>query len=250
MAASKALGISQSLLAKVCRRTQFFVRYIFAKSRSKALGRFLPIIENSFRHPWVAGVQLQIRFWPGHGLVERSFMHWDAPVAISVFRRIRGKRRPALCMSLYITRDTLYITQMQGVSRTDVPRDLGSWPKLFMEACRTFSYQEGFREMRVPRAASLYSYHHPYVRPELLPDARERALQRIRKSMEMLYDANALDLGFIPDGRWFKWINPKKALTPQGIDKNLALGLTATQIATNSHLGLGSSCRYQPRLKK
>jgi hypothetical protein len=119
-----------------------------------------------------------------------------------------------------------------------------------MEACRTFFYQEGFKEMRVPRAASLYSYHHPYVRPELLPDARERALQRIRKSMEMLYDANALDLGFIPDGRWFKWINPKKALTPQGIDKNLALGLTATQIATNSHLGLGSSCRYQPRLKK
>jgi hypothetical protein len=52
-------------------------------------------------------------------------MHWDAPVAISVFRRIRGKQRPALCMSLYVTRRTLYIQQLQGVCGTDVPRDLG-----------------------------------------------------------------------------------------------------------------------------
>jgi len=90
---------------------------------------------------------------------------------------------------------------------------------MFMEACRKFAYQEGFKEMRVPRAASLYSYHHPYVRPELLPEARERALQRIRKSMEMLYDANALELGFIPDGRWFKWMDPKIAPGPGPISK-------------------------------
>jgi len=49
------------------RRTLFFVRYILAKPRSKVLGRLLPIIENSFRHPWVAEVRLQIRFWPGLG---------------------------------------------------------------------------------------------------------------------------------------------------------------------------------------
>ena len=201
------------------RRTQFFVRYIMAKSRSKTLAKLLPIIEDSFRHPWVAEVQLQIRFWLGHGLRKRSSMHWDAPVAISVFRRIKGKKRPALCMSLYVTRRTLYIQQLQGVPGTDVPRDLGAWPKMFMEACRKFAYQEGFKEMRVPRAASLYSYHHPYVRPELLPEARERALQRIRKSMEMLYDANALELGFIPDGRWFKWMDPKIAPGLEPISK-------------------------------
>jgi hypothetical protein len=109
-------------------------------------------------------------------------MCWDAPVAISIFRRIRGKKRPAFCMSLYVTRDTLYIQQLQGVSRTDVPRDLGAWSRVLMEACRTFAYQEGFKQLRVPRAASLYSYHHPFIRAELLPDARERALQRIRKS--------------------------------------------------------------------
>jgi hypothetical protein len=81
-----------------------------------------------------------------------------------------------------------------------------------MEACRTFAYQEGFKQVRVPRAASLYSYHHPFICAELLPDARERALQRIRKNMELLYDANALQLGFIPDDRWFEWMNPKIAL--------------------------------------
>jgi hypothetical protein len=86
---------------------------------------------------------------------------------------------------------------------------------MFMEACRTFCYQEEFKEMRVPRAASLYSYHHPFVHPDLLPDARERMLQRIRKSMETLYEANALELGFIPDGRWFKWVNPKTAALPR-----------------------------------
>jgi len=59
----------------------------------------------------------------------------------------------------------------------------------------------------VPRAASLYTYHHPDIRPELLPDGRERALQRIRKNMELIYDKNALDLGLVPDGNWFKWQN-------------------------------------------
>jgi hypothetical protein len=93
-----------------------------------------------------------------------------------------------------------------------VPRNIGgAWPKIFMEACRNFACQEKFKEIRVAKAASLYAYHYPFVRPGLLPDARERALQSIRKSMEMLYDANALELGFIPDGRWFRWINPKIA---------------------------------------
>jgi hypothetical protein len=211
---SRELDISQSFLAKVRRRTLFFVRYILAKSQSKALTRLLPIIENSFRHPWVAEVRLEIHFWPGRGFRGRSFMHWDAPVSISVFRRIRGKKRPAFCMSLYVTRRALYIQQLQGMRGTDVPRDIGAWPKIFMEACRTFAYQEGFEEMRVAQAASLYAYHYAGVRPDLVPDARERALQRIRTSMEMLYDANSLELGFSPDGRWFRWINPKIARQP------------------------------------
>ena len=69
---SRALGRFLSL-SNVRYRILFFARYVLAKSRSKALGKLLPMIENSFRHPWVAGVQLQIRFWPGYGLVEQSF---------------------------------------------------------------------------------------------------------------------------------------------------------------------------------
>src|SRR5262245_24290698 len=177
LAANKTLEIFRRVLSYVRYRMVFFAGYVLAKSRSKALGKLLSTIENSFRHPWVAEVRLQIHFWPGGG---RSFIHWDAPVAISVFRRKRGKKRPALCMSLYVIRDTLYIWQMQGVPQTDVPRDLGLWPKRFMAACQTFAYQEEFKEIRVRRAASLYSYRDPFLNPELLPDARERALQRIR----------------------------------------------------------------------
>ena len=123
-------------------------------------------------------------------------------------------------MSLYATRRTLYIQQLQGIAGTDVPRDLGcAWPKIFMEACRNFADKEGFEEMRVAQAASLYAYHYAGVRPDLVPDARERALQRIRTSMEMLYDANSLELGFIPDGRWFRWINPNIARQPHAISQ-------------------------------
>ena len=206
LAANKILKISRRFHSYVRYRMVFFAGYVLAKSRSKALGKLLSTIENSFRHPWVAEVRLQIRFWPGVGW---SFIHWDAPVAISVFRRIRGKKRPALYMSLYVIRDTLYIQQIQGVAQTDVPRDLGAWPKRFMEACQTFAYQEEFKEIRVRRAAALPSYRDPFLNPELVPDARKRALERIRTSLEKLYDANALELGFVPDGRWFKWMNPK-----------------------------------------
>src|SRR5262245_40746557 len=91
LAANKTLEISRSSLAKVRRLMQYFVRYILAKSQSQTLGMLLPIIENSFRHPWVAEVQLQIGFWPTRGLPlrwnanrERSLLHWDAPVGIAV----------------------------------------------------------------------------------------------------------------------------------------------------------------------
>jgi hypothetical protein len=38
----------------------------------------------------------------------------------------------------------------------------------------------------------------------LLPLARQNALSRIRDSMTRLYDENAADLGFLPDGDWFR----------------------------------------------
>jgi hypothetical protein len=79
---------------------------------------------------------------------------------------------------------------------------------MFIETCRTFARQEGFREVRVPRAESLYSYRNPFLNSQLLPESRNNALIRIRRNMKLIYDANALELGFVPDGDWFKWKNP------------------------------------------
>jgi hypothetical protein len=215
---SRKLELSRSPLGTLYRRTHFLVQYVCARAQPEVVARFLPIVEKSFEHPWVAECELQIRFWPGH---DRTWpwssnslrpMHWDAPIAVSVFRKRRGKRRLALCFSMYLIGKTLHIKQIQGVSGTDVPSELRGWPKMFIEACRTFARQEALNEVKMPRADSLYSYHSPGLNPELLPDSRERAMAQIKKGMELLYDANALELGFIPDGTWFKWRNPNSGL--------------------------------------
>ncbi len=78
-----------------------------------------------------------------------------------------------------------------------------------MEVCRQLARQEGLKGVRVSKAQALYSYRNPYLRPQLLPEARESALQRIRKDMKLIYDANALALGFLPEGRWYRWDVPK-----------------------------------------
>jgi hypothetical protein len=133
-----------------------------------------------------------------------------------VFRKKRGKRKPALGMSLYVIRNNIYVKQLQGVSHTNAPSELRAWPKLFIETCQMFAIQNDFKTVRVPRADSLFSYHHPSPDIRLLPDARERAIERIRRDMKFLYDKNALELGFVPDGYWFRWINPKAApVSPQ-----------------------------------
>lgn len=177
----------------------------------------MPIVEKAFEHSWVADVELQLRFRLGHERVwlwrkdPHRPMHWDAPIAISVFRNKRGKRRVAFCFSIYIVGGNLHIKQIQGIFGTDIPSELRAWPKIFIETCRTFACQETLREVRVARADSLYSYHTPSLRRDLLPDARQRSLERIRKNMTLLYDANALELGFVADGIWFKWPNPSLA---------------------------------------
>jgi hypothetical protein len=201
------------------RRILFFCRYLSAKAHSKTIVDLLPIVESSFDHPWVAGVEMEIRFWPGretrferwwrtYKSLPKQSMSWDAPVAISVLRKRKGKKRQALCLSMYVSGGTLYIGQLQGVLGTDPPDELRPWAKIFIGACRTFVRQKRMREVRIPRANSLYSYRNPHVSPNLLPDARINILRRIRRDMELLYDANALDLGFVPDGEWFSWKNP------------------------------------------
>ena len=122
-----------------------FALYLSARAHSKTLEKLVPIVEDAFTHPWVAGVELKIRFWPGNetwfGRLWRlyrslptSSMHWDAPVAVSVFRKRNGKKKLALCMSLYVVDRTLYVGQLQGVAGTDIPKELRAWPKLFVRS--------------------------------------------------------------------------------------------------------------------
>src|ERR1700756_3326842 len=123
------------------RRIAFLFHYLAARVQSKSIRRLLPIVEKSFDHTWIARVDLNIRFSPGRETrlyrlwrlfkcIPRSdLMHWDAPVAVSIFRKRRGVERQALCMSLFVRAGILYIVQLQGVVGTDVPKDVRPWPK-------------------------------------------------------------------------------------------------------------------------
>ena len=212
---SAAASLDRLSSQKLRRRWRFFARNLRARAHSRKIHRFLPVLAEAFNHPWIAGVELKIRFWPGNettvGRLWRMYkslpaqsMHWDAPITVTVFRERRGKKRQALCMSFYVAGDVLYIAQIQGVWKTDVPKELRAWPRIFIEACRTFAQRENLRAVMVPKAATLYSYRNPFLMPDLLPWARQNALSRIRDSMKMLYDKNAVDLGFRPDGDWFR----------------------------------------------
>jgi hypothetical protein len=216
---AEAAGMQESdrsLSQRFRRRLNFAIQYIEARRRSKLIAKLLPILQSSFNHPWVAEVEIRLRFWPNNETrlgqlwrqyksMPHQFMNWDAPIAISVFRERRGKKKQALCMSIYLMKDVLYIGQIQGIAGTDAPKELRDWPKIFMECCRTFARQEGLKEVRVPKAISLYSYRNPYVNLQLTQRAQDNTRDRIRRSMQLLYDANAQQLGFVCDGDWFKW---------------------------------------------
>ena len=221
--------VDRSIAGRLCRRTLFFVRYSMAQMQSRTIGKLLPIVEDSFDHPWVSRIELKIRSRPGddakssdrgsNQVLSSGLVHWDAPVTVCVFRRRRAKDRPALCMSLYVSGGTVNIVQLQGVLRTDPPKEIRLWPRKFIEVCRTFVRQERLKAVKVARADSLYSYRKPYVNPELPLVAREETVQRIRKSIELIYDVNAIALGFIPNGDWFQWENPEPRIFGNGAIK-------------------------------
>ncbi len=106
-------------------------------------------------------------------------------------------------MSFYLVKGTICIVQIQGIAGTDAPKELRAWPRIFIEACRTFARQESLREVRIAKAETLNSYRDPHLSPYLLPEARAHALQRIRRNMKLLYDTNALELGFVSDDAWY-----------------------------------------------
>ena len=77
-------------------------------------------------------------------------------------------------MIAYIRAKILFIAQLQGVAGTDVPEELRPWPKVFIDACRTFACQQGLREVRVAKASTLASY--PSGHLETLSEGRKKAL--------------------------------------------------------------------------
>jgi hypothetical protein len=97
-----------------------------------------------------------------------------------------------------------------GHRRNSAPKELRDWPKIFIESCRAFARQEGLEEVRLPKAETLYSYRNPHVNLQLTQNAQERTRERIKQSMELLYNANAEQLGFMSDGGWFKWQVPSR----------------------------------------
>lgn len=211
--------VDRSVAARLRRRILFFGRYLVARAQVRRIERLLLVLEESFRHPWVTRIEVKIQPRPGRGTrwavrhigpsgsSERGLVHWDAPVTVCVFRKKRCAERPALCMSLYLSNRAVHVVQLQGVPQTDPPRGVRLWPVKFIEACRDFAIEERLDEVKVAKAETLYSYRNPTVNSELPKAAREETVQRIRRTMELLYDANALSAGFAPDGDWFKWTN-------------------------------------------
>jgi hypothetical protein len=232
------------IMSGVRRRLVFLFRSLLAKAASRSINRLLPIIEKSFDNPWVARVELKIHFRAGHetklhrfwrllnSLPRSDFMHWDAPVTVSVFRKRRGKEQQALCMSFYIRSGILYIVQLQGVRGTDIPKELRPWPKIFIDACRKFACEQGLREVKVAKASTQVPYG-----GLALTEEQQKAVPRIRRDMELLYDRNALDLGLVPDGKWFRWQNAKSirdyqpTILRRAIPAAASVALTATTTA-------------------
>jgi hypothetical protein len=200
--------------ASILRRGQFLVYSLVATGRSKTISNFLPIAKRAFDHPWIVGFELKIRFFPGNEKDPYRFkQHWDAPIGVTVFKKRSGKKRPfqvpAFYMSFYLIGGVVHIRQLQGVSGTDLPKDLRAWPEIFVKACKDFVRQERQNGVWIPRAESLHGYHAPWTWPYLSPTEREVAESRIRFSMRARYDQTARNLGFEIDGDWYKWQNPR-----------------------------------------
>ena len=165
-------------------------------------------IRNTFDHPWVCDVDLEWRRRNGGSMVEGRLVHWDAPIAVLIFRKSKRRRHVAFCMSCYVAGDVISIMQIQGVFAVDIPAALRNWPQLFVQSCQSFAEENNLRQVRVAKASSLYSYHNATVRGDT-QEAIDKARAQIQQRMRGHYDGTAKELGFVETGRWLIWSNPK-----------------------------------------
>ena len=213
------------------RRWTFLVRFMTARAQIDAIERLEPILEKFFESQWIAEARVKFRFWPGAEdrevripwssnkfLVRLRLLpwrkqgcpaHWGAPVTVTISKTNEGDTpKTVRYMSLFLEDDVIHIVQLQGVPLIEMPKGLRDWAERFVKACMEFARQENFRAVRLARADSLYSYHHPDIRWYFTPIQRAQTLKRIRAGFEKHHDENARTLGFIPEIHWYRWENP------------------------------------------
>ena len=204
----RALGFEEpNSLVLIAWRWRFYLRYLASVRHRKKLENLLQVVENRFRHNWVTSVEVQTRSSPG--LVKGSkSVFWDAPVTVTIYRKTKQKKtKPALCMSMYVAGNVIYIKQLQGVFALDVPTPLRCWPKLFVEACIELAVVSGFQQVRVAKAETLPSYKNPFLQTGNQAEF-EKARDGVRERMLMHYDGTAKELGLSDNGKWYIWTNP------------------------------------------
>lgn len=197
--------VPYKVLGQCFGRGKFFLRYLAALASSRRIERLMPIVQQVFHHDWVQGMRIEFLVQYGFTKEPGRCISWDAPVALTIHGTKRGKKKPALGMSLYVQGSTLYIQQLQGVAGIFIPLDLQDWPIRFIEACKVFARQEGYKAVMLPRAETLHSYRRPTVKSST--DVPPQKLLQLRESMRLRYDVTALQLGFVPAKNWFVWKN-------------------------------------------
>jgi hypothetical protein len=230
--------IENSWRGKWFRRRAFYIRYYRARRSWSPLRRLEPILKEHFKiqekndkNDWIAGVIVRLRAWPGKE--DREFLiswpgnrfllrlrlfpwreqgclaSWSAPVTVLVFKKGKDGGKPTVVryMSLFVEDDRIYVAQLQGIPKIEMPPGLKDWAERMLRACMQFAQEENLRGVSVALAQSQFSFHHPYVHAGLSPDVRQLEAERIRQRMQIHHDGSARALGWSLEGAWFKWNN-------------------------------------------
>ena len=232
---ARCVSIEDSLPGKMARRWNFLQRFLAARAQRDIISRLEPIVDRHFQHEWLAGVSVRLRFWPNdedRELIipwgkdqnfirvrwmpwreEKNPAKWGAPITVSVYKHGKngGRRETVRYMSLFVTDGIVSIAQLQGVPLIEMPKGIRDWAERFVKAAMEFAQAENLRAVRVARAHTLYSYHHPWLWPGLEKEVFAREWKRIRNNIETYHDETARTLAFKEEEDWFVWENPKYA---------------------------------------
>lgn len=227
----RKVSLEKSLMGKVVRRWNFLSRWARARAKWEMVRRFEGVLAKQFEHEWLAGVSVQLRFWPGREerewrvpwrggkyLMRLRWMpwreegcmaDWGGPIAAAVYKKGKdgGRREMVRYMGMFVKDGYVHIAQLQGMPQIEMPKGLRDWAARFVRAAMAFAKEEGLKGVCVARAESLYSYHYPYIRSFLPVEVQERELKRIRGQVEVHHNETAEGLGFEVGEEWYVWRN-------------------------------------------